>query len=87
MSARARIKAASDRIMARDDWDKKIALAHLLGELSALGWWSDCGQIRSADAFALQLAGAVERTAAMLDLGKSIVDYGRGQLAPQKEGA
>lgn len=85
MNTRARIKAASDKIMARDDWDKKIALAHLLGELSALGWWSDYRQVKSVDAFAVDLAAAVERTAAMLDLGKQCVDHGRGQLVEVDE--
>lgn len=85
MSTRDRIKAASAQIMARDDWDKKLALAHLLGELSALGWWSDYRQIKSADAFAADLAAAVERTAAMLDLGKECADYGRGQLVEADE--
>jgi len=86
MSTRARIKAAADKIMSRDDWDKKLALAHLLGELSELGWWSDYRQIRSADAFAADLASAVERTYAMLDLGKLIVTHGRGELVTREAG-
>lgn len=84
MSTRNRIKAAADKIMARDDWDKRLALAHLLGELEMLGWWSDCRQITSADAFAADLAAAVDWTYAMLDLGKPVVDYGRGVPAMQE---
>lgn len=86
MSTRARIKAAADKIMSRDDWDRKLALAHLLGELEMLGWWSDYRQIKSADAFAADLAAAVDRTYAMLDLGKPVVNYGRGELVIEEAG-
>ena len=85
MSYRDRIVTASDRIMARDDWDKKIALAHLLGELQGLAWWCDNQHVGSVDKFAADLASAVERTAAMLDLGKPMVDLGRGQLVEADE--
>ena len=70
MSYRARIDSAAKQILAADEWDKRLALAHLLGELGGIGRFCDYRQY-SPETLANDIAAATERTAEMLKVGKA----------------
>lgn len=71
MSYEQRIKVSADAILAADDWDKKLGLAHLLGELGSLGKFAD-HRAMSVDQLADSVAGACERTVRMLAIGRQV---------------